>query len=80
MTATIDAKEYVTAAEAAHELETTLPRVLMLLRGNVLEGARLDGEWYVAMDSVARGKTHGPEMKPVKRCTSHCSSGGCACT
>ena len=79
MALTIDAREYVTAAEAAEELETTLTRVLMLLRENALAGTQVDGEWYVASDSVACGKAHGRDMKKIKGCASYCSSGGCGC-
>lgn len=79
MALTIDGREYVTATEAAEKLETTLTRVLMLLRENALAGTQVDGEWYVAADSVACAKIHGVEMKTVKGCVSHCSSGGCGC-
>lgn len=75
----LDGKEHITAAEAAAEMETTITRVLMLLRENALSGSQMDGEWYVARDSVACGKAHGREMKTVKGCVSHCSSGGCGC-
>lgn len=79
MTVTIDAREYISAAAAADELKTTITRVLMLLRENALEGTQVDGEWYVASDSVACGKAHGRDKKTVKGCVSYCSSGGCGC-
>ncbi len=79
MALTIDAQEYVTAAKAAEMLGTTLPRVLMLLREQALEGLQTDGVWYVAKDSVACVTAHGREMRVVTGCASHCSSGGCGC-
>lgn len=79
MALTIDAKEYVTAAQAAEMLGTTLPRVLMLLREHALEGMQVDGVWYVEKKSAACATAHGREMKAVKGCASHCSSGGCGC-
>ena len=75
----IDNTEYVTAAEAAEELETTIPRILMLLRDKALVGTRVDGEWYVARDSLACGKAHGRDMKELKGCATYCSSSGCGC-
>jgi len=79
MVRTIDGKTYVTAAEAANKLETTITRVLMLLRSNDLAGTQLAGEWYVESDSVACAKAHGTDMKAAKGCASYCSSGGCGC-
>ncbi len=69
---------HVTAAEAAAELETTITRILMLLRENALEGKQLDGEWYVESASIACAKAHGNDIKTTKGCVSHCSS-GCGC-
>jgi len=79
MSRIIDGKTFVTAAEAATQMETTLTRVLMLLRGKALVGTQLDGEWYVESDSVACAKTHGTDMKAASGCASYCSSGGCGC-
>lgn len=75
----IDGKEHISAAKAAGELDTTITHVLMLLREKALAGTQLDGEWYVACDSLACGKAHGRDMKTIKGCASHCSSGGCGC-
>jgi hypothetical protein len=80
MTRIIDGKSYVTAGEAALQLETTFTRVMMLLRSNALQGAELDGNWYVESDSIACAKTHGTDMKVARGCASYCSSGGCGCT
>lgn len=79
MAMNMNGREYITAARAAEELETTITRILMLLRGNALMGRQLDGEWYVASDSIACGKAHGRDMKLAKGCASSCSSGGCGC-
>ncbi len=79
MAVTINTTEYLSSAEAAEELKTTIPRVLMLLRENALEGTLLDGEWYVAKNSVACGKGRDREVNTIKGCASHCSSGGCGC-
>jgi len=79
MVRTIDGKPCVTAAVAARELDTTITRVLMLLRSNDLKGTQLAGEWYVESDSVACAKAHGTDMKAAKGCTSYCSAGGCGC-
>jgi hypothetical protein len=75
----IDGKACITAAEAAEQLDTTVTRVLMLLRENALQGAQLEGEWYVASDSVACAKAHGTDMKVAKGCASYCKSSGCGC-
>lgn len=79
MTRIIDGKPHITAAAAAAEMNTTITRILMLLRGNALNGAHLEGEWFVASDSVACARAHGTDMKVDKGCASYCSSGGCGC-
>lgn len=75
----IDGKSHVTTAAAAEQLETTITRVLMLLRENALEGVQIDNEWYVESASIACCKTHGKDVKTAKGCASHCTSGGCGC-
>jgi hypothetical protein len=79
MATLINDQEHMTAAEAATELGTTITRVLMLLKHHALEGRLLDGEWYVASDSVACGKAHGRDLKTVTGCVSHCTANGCGC-
>lgn len=69
---------YLTAAEAASKLETTVTRILMLLRQGALQGMEQDGTWFVDSDSVACAKTHGSDQKAAKGCTSYCA-GGCGC-
>jgi hypothetical protein len=75
----IDGTDHVTAAEAADELATTIPRILMLLRDKVLSGTRVNGEWYVASDSLTGGKTLGREMQEVRGCARSCSASSCGC-
>jgi len=60
----------VSAAEAAGELGTTHLKVLMLLKGGVLEGCEDEGEWYVTRESLEAFKIRG-ESEPH-------SPGGCA--
>lgn len=79
MTQIIDGRNHVTAADAAEQLETTITRVLMLLRENALKGAQIDGEWYVEADSIACCKSHGRDMKAAQGCATYCTSGGCGC-
>jgi hypothetical protein len=75
----IDGTNYLTIAEAAEYLGTTVTKVLMLLRGSDLKGKEIDGEWFVEPESLACCKSHGIDMKAAKSCVSHCSSGGCGC-
>jgi hypothetical protein len=75
----INGTAHITAAAAADELKTTMTRILMLLRDKALAGEQVDGEWYVAVDSLACAKAHGTDQKVAKGCASYCSSGGCGC-
>ena len=70
---------YLTADEAAETLQTTPTRILMLLKGKALDGMQVDGEWFVASDSVSCFKTHGKDLKIIKGCASSCTSSGCGC-
>ena len=75
----IDGVNFLTAAEAAEELNTTITRILMLLRSGDLQGRELDGEWCVAQDSLACAKAHGTDKKTANGCISYCASKGCGC-
>lgn len=75
----IDGVEHVTAAEAAAKLETTLPRILMMLKAEELLGVQLDNDWFVTSESLACAKTHGSDRKAANGCASYCSSKGCGC-
>ena len=79
MTKVIDGVEYVTAAAAAAILETTLPRILMMLKSQELLGVQIDGDWFVTSDSLACAKVHGSDRKVASGCASYCSSKGCGC-
>ena len=79
MNRVIDGKEYVTAGEAAARLETTMTRVLMMLKAQELTGVQVDGDWFVTSESLACARTHGSDRKTVNGCASYCSSGGCGC-
>ena len=79
MAVVIDGKEHVTATMAAAKLDTTMTRILMLLKAKALQGVQIDGEWFVTSDSLDCAKTHGSDLKVANGCASHCSSGGCGC-
>ena len=79
MAIVIDGKEHVNASAAAAELDTTITRILMLLKAGQLQGVQLDGEWLVTSESLACARSHGTDLKVAKGCASHCSSGGCGC-
>lgn len=71
--------DYLAIAEAAEKLETTVTKILMLLKNNDLKGKEIEGEWFIEPDSLACCKSDDIEMKVAKGCVSYCSSGGCGC-
>ena len=71
--------KFVSAEYAAKELNTTLPRILMMLKNGDLVGEQLDGVWQITGESLACAKVHGSDLKTVNKCASYCSSGGCGC-
>lgn len=75
----IDGVEHITAAAAAEQLATTLPRILMLLKAQELQGVQIDGDWFVTSESLACARVHGVDMKVAKGCASYCKSSGCGC-
>lgn len=79
MTRIIDNREYLTTKDAAAALNTTVTRILMLLKTHALDGAEVAGEWYVAADSLACATAHGSDLKTVTGCASYCTSNGCGC-
>lgn len=79
MTLVIDGVEHITAAAAAEKLETTVPRILMMLKSQDIQGVRIDGDWFVTSDSLACAKVHGSDRKVANGCASYCSSKGCGC-
>ncbi len=75
--ATADTRELVTADEAAAELATTYPRILMLLRDGILEGVQEEGIWYVNRDSLQCLISHGGETSARSSCRKSCG-GNCS--
>lgn len=78
MTVPTDQVEYVPIAEAARELATTEPRVLMLLKQKALEGALQEGEWLVSRASLACYDKDRPAQAQQSHC-SGCSVSRCGC-
>lgn len=74
---TIEEREYLTLAETAERLGTTLTHVLMLLRGKALEGRYMDHEWYVAGESAEVELNRERIRFPLKGCAGCSSTGGC---
>lgn len=79
MSNTTETADYLTLAEAAEHLGTTVTRVLMLIRKDDLKGTEINGEWFVEPNSLNCCKAHVIDMKAAKGCVSYCSSGGCGC-
>lgn len=77
MTITIEGKEYLPLAEAAQKLGTTIPHVLMLLRGELLEGRCVNHEWYVAAGTTGLDGHQERIRMPLKGCAGCSSTSGC---
>lgn len=75
----IDGVEHVPAAMAAEKLETTLPRILMMLKSTDLKGVQIKDDWFVTSESLSCAKNHGTDRKVTNGCASYCSSKGCGC-
>ena len=75
----IEGTPHISAAEAAAQLKTTLPRVLMLLKSGALSGCQVDGEWFVSLPSLACAQAHGTDQHVARGCRTYCSSSGCGC-
>jgi len=73
MEKTINGKSCMEIGQAARMLETTVPRMLMLLKQGKLAGELVDGEWYV--ESQALMAMTGTDILPV---TSASCGHGCA--
>ena len=72
---------YLTVEEAATDLKTTVPAILMLLRRGELTGQAVAGAgWLVERDSVARLCAARQADAPLVECRSSCAAkaGGCA--
>lgn len=77
MTITIEGKEYLPLWEAAEKLGTTVTHVLMLLRGNLLEGRCVNQEWYVEAGTTGMDVNRKKFRIPLKGCAGCSSTGGC---
>jgi len=73
MEKTINGKTCIEIGQAARMLETTIPRLLMLLKQGKLAGELVDGEWYVESQTLM--EMIGVDMPPV---TSGSCGHGCA--
>jgi len=72
--------EKLTVAEVATAMKTTSINVMMHIKRGLLVGEEIDGDWYVAADSLAnylsdpsRGHT-GSVCKAKSHCGGGCSS------
>lgn len=43
---------FLPIAAAAEKMNTTIPKILMMLKQGVLKGEMLDGEWQISADSI----------------------------
>ena len=68
---------FIPIAEAAHLLETTEMRVLMMLKKKELEGKLEDEAWYVERSSLRLCEK--PKAADIVKagCGGGCGSGGC---
>jgi hypothetical protein len=73
----IEGIPHVPLADAARELGTTPPRILMLIRQGVMKGRVEEDEWFVAKPTLACFRTFEKEAEGSRRCGTSCSSGGC---
>lgn len=71
-----DARERISATEAAEELETTQLRVLMLIKEGALEGIQVGEEWYVTRNSLDCFRSHGGNAQAQIKCRTACG-GNC---
>lgn len=69
--------DFVSLTEAAALLETTEPRILMLLKSNQLLGCLEEGVWVVDRASLAICGTPKPSDFRKTGCCGGCGSGGC---
>ncbi len=79
MTVMINGSEYLPAADAAKQIATTPMKILMLLKEKALTGELINGEWYVATDSLACYDAHGQDPARQMGCRTSCTSTGCGC-
>jgi len=71
-----DARERISATEAAEELETTQLRVLMLIKEGALDGIQVGEEWFVTRNSLDCFQSHGGNAQTQIKCRTACG-GNC---
>lgn len=75
MEISIDGVPHIPIIAAAEELQTTHLRILMLIKQNVMKGCLVDGEWYVAKNTLGCYRSHEMDGKEQGGCSSSCT--GC---
>lgn len=71
----IDGISWLAINQAASTLNSTVPRLLMLIKDGTLTGQQIDGEWHVTSDSICNCGNRSPVPHVVKSCSGGC--GGC---
>ena len=69
--------DFVSLAEAAALLETTEPRILMMLKNNQLIGRQEEGNWSVDKASLQLCGKPKPSDFRKTGCGGGCGGGGC---
>ncbi len=75
----IEGCAHIPVTMAAQELATTHLRVLMFVKEGILQGAVVDGEWYVSRASVDSFSAHGLDVRPQDTCRTSCAASSCGC-
>jgi hypothetical protein len=73
----IEGIPHIPLEDAARELGTTPPRILMLIRQGVMKGRLTDDEWLVAKPTLACFITFEKDAGKSRKCGVSCSSGRC---
>ena len=75
----IEGKPHLSLDCAVQFLETTRPRILMLLKKEELSGSCINGNWFVSRESLERIKTDGASAPSLPSCKTSCSASKCGC-
>ena len=78
MEKTIEGVTYVTIEEAAALLSTTLPRMLMLVKGGKVSGENLEDGWWISMGSLKKLGNQAPPLT-ASDCRTSCKATSCGC-
>jgi hypothetical protein len=73
----IEGIPHIPLEDAARELGTTPPRILMLIRQGMMKGRVEDDEWYVAKPTLACFRSFEKDAERPRKCAASCSPGGC---